>query len=545
VFDDGVRTAAVGAHGTDRRAGLSSPDDLLDRIAADDREIAAIQARQLTRIAAFARSRPALLGERVVDGASEFAADELAAELRLSRQAAAARIHLAVTLTERLPGTAAALAAGALDLAKTRAVVDATDPLDAPVALAVEQRVLPKAPTQTAGQLRVALTRAVLAADPAGAQTRHESAVAARRVEITAHPDGMAELWAFLPAPAATAIYTTLDHYARRPGQPADTPIDARRADALTALVLGPAARAAHHPGATIHDRPPAHAAAQRSGSHAACVAPAQAAGPPGVRAARVSPAQAAGLPGVRGARVSPAQAAGPPGVRGAHVLPAHAAAGPADARGRPVAPVGAAARSVEARERAEVPAETSSSVVPPVDMTAAVPLAPLVQVTVAASTLLRLDDQPAELAGHGPIPAEVARQLAADPTGTWRRILTDPGTGTVLDVGHRSYRPPRPLARLLTARDVTCRFPGCRRPSRRCDLDHVTPWPIGPTAASNLISLCRHHHRLKHASRWTVTTDHTGTVVWTAPTGRSYSTRPPPLADPVPPAGQRHAVPG
>jgi hypothetical protein len=43
----------------------------------------------------------------------------------------------------------------------------------------------------------------------------------------------MAELWALLPAPAATAIYTAVDLPARRPGLPAGASIDARRADAL------------------------------------------------------------------------------------------------------------------------------------------------------------------------------------------------------------------------------------------------------------------------------------------------------------------------
>jgi Domain of unknown function (DUF222) len=47
------------------------------------------------------------------------------------------------------------------------------------------------------------------------------------------------------------------------------------------------------------------------------------------------------------------------------------------------------------------------------------------VQVTVAASTLVGLDEHPGELAGYGPITAHTARQLAAE--GVWRRILTDP----------------------------------------------------------------------------------------------------------------------
>ncbi len=56
----------------------------------------------------------------------------------------------------------------------------------------------------------------------------------------------------------------------------------------------------------------------------------------------------------------------------------------------------------------------------------------PHLLVTVAATTLLGLDEEPGELAGYGPIPASMARRLAED--GTWRRILTDPVSGTLLD---------------------------------------------------------------------------------------------------------------
>jgi hypothetical protein len=85
------------------------------------------------------------------------------------------------------------------------------------------------------------------------------------------------------------------------------------------------------------------------------------------------------------------------------------------------------------------------------------------VQVTVAATTLLGLDNHPGELAGYGPITAQTARHLAAD--ATWRRILTDPISGTVLDVGRTTYRPPQALADHVRIRDRTCRFPGCRHP--------------------------------------------------------------------------------
>src|SRR6266511_2746466 len=74
-----------------------------------------------------------------------------------------------------------------------------------------------------------------------------------------------------------------------------------------------------------------------------------------------------------------------------------------------------------------------------------------LVQVTMPATMLMGLTEHGAELAGYGPIPAQVARELAAD--GTWRRLLTDPATGHLLDYGRTTYRPPAALADFIRAR--------------------------------------------------------------------------------------------
>jgi hypothetical protein len=163
----------------------------------------------------------------------------------------------------------------------------------------------------------------------------------------------------------------------------------------------------------------------------------------------------------------------------------------------------------------------------------------PQVQVVVAATTLLGRDEQPAELAGYGPIDAATARELAA--TGSWRRLLTDPTSGTVLDVGRRAYRPPADLARHVRTRDAVCRFPGCRQSARRCHLDHTIPYPEGPTSATNLAAMCGHHHRLKHETDWTVEQHPGGLLIWTSPTHRTYPTHPePPLEpDPNPPPPQ------
>src|SRR5205085_4986082 len=126
-----------------------------------------------------------------LEAVSEFAADEVAAELRCSRAAAQSRVALAVLL-QRLPATRRALAAGRIDLVKARAIADATLVLTDTDAQAVEARVLPRAGEQTAPRLREALRRAVLRTDPAAAKARHDPAVAQRGVALRALPAPLA-----------------------------------------------------------------------------------------------------------------------------------------------------------------------------------------------------------------------------------------------------------------------------------------------------------------------------------------------------------------
>jgi hypothetical protein len=149
------------------------------------------------------------------------------------------------------------------------------------------------------------------------------------------------------------------------------------------------------------------------------------------------------------------------------------------------------------------------------------------VHVTMPAETALGLASSPGELAGYGPVPASMAHRLAAAGR-SWRKVTLSPVTGAVVDVARTPYSPSAALADLVRTRDRTCRFPGCRHPARRCDLDHVRPWPAGPTTADNLAALCRHHHRLKHQTQWTVRAGPDAELEWTSPTGHVYTTTPP-----------------
>jgi hypothetical protein len=148
-------------------------------------------------------------------------------------------------------------------------------------------------------------------------------------------------------------------------------------------------------------------------------------------------------------------------------------------------------------------------------------------QVVIDLPTLLGLADNPAELIGYGPIPPIAALELAAD--ANWRRLVTDPVDGHLLDYGTSVYRPPQKLANYLLARDRRCRFPGCSRPAEVDDFDHVIPWGTegGITAASNCACLCRRHHRMKTHSRWRYQLHKTGAITWTAPNQRTFNVDP------------------
>jgi hypothetical protein len=335
-------------------------------------------------------------------------AEEVACALHMAPPTVEGKLATAVELIERLPGTFTLLAAGEISAMHALSVADVSAGLSDAQLAAVEARVLSRAADQTLTEFRRCLRRAVKIVDARRAEERHVAAVAQRRVGMFPGEDGMATIWAQLPADGARIVMAGLNRYATPTGSADTRTADQRRADALVEL----------------------------------------------------------GLAALNDPRVS------------GEVKPA-------------------------------------------------------VAITVGLATLLGDNDQPGELSGYGPIPASMARRIAADPSGTWRRLVTD-DTGRLLDYASTTYRPPADVARHVRLRDQKCVAPGCGHRADRCELDHRVPFPVGGTNADNLQPLCKRHHIMKHRSRWRLGKLPDGVYEWTTPTGHRYRYKPPDLPAPV-----------
>jgi len=140
--------------------------------------------------------------------------------------------------------------------------------------------------------------------------------------------------------------------------------------------------------------------------------------------------------------------------------------------------------------------------------------------VHVDAETLQHAHPGRCELEQGPSIAAETARRLACD-CSVVRIIETE--KSEPLDVGRRTRTIPPGIRRALQARDKGCRFPGCTF-KRYVDGHHVKHWVHGgETKLSNLVTLCRFHHRLVHEGQVVVQTLDDGAFRFVKPSGESF----------------------
>jgi hypothetical protein len=178
------------------------------------------------------------LEPRGEDPRDDWAREDVACALRLSSSTAGDRLAVARQLCGRLRATKAAMADGALTYAHGRALVDALAVHGDEVAAVVEEHMLTAGyPDETLTNWRRRLARAVIAADPASADERHEAACKQRRVVSFPESDGMASILATLSADEAATTMRALTALAGRVRADGDgRPIDFLRADAFSAV---------------------------------------------------------------------------------------------------------------------------------------------------------------------------------------------------------------------------------------------------------------------------------------------------------------------
>ena len=140
-----------------------------------------------------------------------------------------------------LAATGTALARGQIDARKARRIADRLDGAPLETALDVQALVLTGAGLRSPAQLERDLSRALIEVDVEEASARHRRARNDRRVcRPRVLPDGIAGVWAVLPADSAALLHAALDAVAgnaRAAGDPRTA--DQLRADGLVSLVVG------------------------------------------------------------------------------------------------------------------------------------------------------------------------------------------------------------------------------------------------------------------------------------------------------------------
>ncbi|WP_144784818.1 HNH endonuclease signature motif containing protein [Microbacterium sp. BH-3-3-3] len=414
-----------------------------------------------------------------IDLAERAAVAEVAVRLRLSEQTVRTRAAHARTLAVDCPRLWTAFSEGrlsekhAVDAARLASTLPAGD--DAAFQR-FDDEACPQALVLPPAKFAVAARAIRERVHAESLEARHRRAAEDRGVWMRAELDGMASLHALLPADRARAVMSRLDRAARhlRAAPDEERTLAQLRADAFADLV-------------TMTEDP-------------------------GQNATAPSPDTAPESSTSRAAVPTPPVA----GTAKQRVVAADAKTRPSDAATR--APV--EADSAENAEPHEPVTGRTFRAAPPAT----------VVVTIPALTLLSRDSEPATLEGYGPIDLETARRLAGNAT-SWIRLLTHPVTGAPLVLDRKTYRVPVALRRWLGVTSPTCVFPGCGRAARECDIDHLTAWADGGTTDDdNLDPKCRHHHRLRHETRWDLDRAAGGDTAWISPLGGRYGTDPPPF---------------
>lgn len=167
------------------------------------------------------------------------------------------------------------------------------------------------------------------------------------------------------------------------------------------------------------------------------------------------------------------------------------------------------------------------------------VPVPVAVNLAITDESLFGGDEEPADVAGYGPIPASVGRHLVNAAVSdkrskaTLRRLYRHPRSGALVAMESRQRLFPNGLATFIDLRDGTCRTPYCNAPIRHHD--HARPdRDGGPTSALNGLGECEACNYAKEAPGWRVSTstDENGRhgATFTTPTGAQYRSTAPPL---------------
>lgn len=418
---------------------------------------------------------------------------ELGAAMRLSDRTVQQRMSAAASLTANFPQTLAAFKAGTLDAAHVSAIVDAGVSISSVDARTqYEVLLLEAAEFETPPRLR-AIARVVAARlDSDTVEALQKRAHADRRVRVIALEDGMARLLVDLPAPLAYAIHDRLTQMAHEIIT-TDTAAELSGTEAKPSDTETDPSGTARADDTSVDADASARDAAADNGT---------------------------GDVGEKGAG---------PGCRKTILT------GPTEGEHR---------RSMD-QVRSDVLTDLLLTGAPTAhdDSDALGSIRAHVQITIPALTLSGACNDPALLAGYGPIERKIAIALAAG-APSFDRFIWHNHTGAVLAVDR--YRPTAELSRFLRVRDERCRFPGCTQKPWRCDIDHtIAHSEGGPTSECNLAHLCRRHHTVKHATDWTVLQLGNGILQWTSPTGRKYLDKPPTLVQFVPSRGSVPEVPG